>query len=160
MFDPATQAQAQKEGRGINELASEHGQQHAINLMDAVAATKDSLDLFIYSAFSDSKGWSKGKIAYTLHFDVKWAAIEHLKATYTDVWEKTSLLQMVLFMSNWKSFPYASPHKQSDGTFKLRFPMPADFRIPLVDPNADTGVSSFLLYRCINEYTNADRSNG
>lgn len=139
MFDPATHAQAKEQGRPINELATEHEQVHAINLMDAVAATADTLELFIFSAFSDSKGWSKGKITYNLHFDVKWAAIEHLKASYPHVWEKTSLLQLVIFLSNWKAFPYARPQKQSDGTFLFRFPFPADFKIPMVDPNADTG---------------------
>ena len=55
LFDPKTNALAKEQGRGANEIAAEHEQVHGKNLMDAVASSADSLDRFIFSAFSDSK---------------------------------------------------------------------------------------------------------
>jgi hypothetical protein len=143
--DPQLIARAERESRPINELATERESEQAKRMIDAAAANVDSLDLFILSTLSDAKGLSKGKIQYNLHFDSKWTAVEYLKDRYPALWAKTSLLQLGIFMSNWK-VPFYAPQKQQDGTFKLMLPMSGSKRFPVVDPNADTGELSHIYH--------------
>ncbi|KAG4434409.1 hypothetical protein IFR05_010105 [Cadophora sp. M221] len=118
LLDPKMAAKSQEQGRPINELATEREFEQAKSLIDAVATNTSTLELFVLSTLSDTKGLSKGKIQYNLHFDCKWAAVEYLKEKYPELWKKTSLLQLGIFASNWK-IPYNTPRKQEDGTYKL-----------------------------------------
>jgi hypothetical protein len=136
--DPQMIAEAQAQGRAINELATEREFAQAKTLIDAVAANISTVELFILSTLSDAKGLSQGKIQYNLHFDCKWAAVEYLKERYPELWKKTSLLQLGIFASNWK-MPYYTPRKQEDGEYKLRLPMDGGKKFPIIDTNADTG---------------------
>ncbi|KAH7073089.1 hypothetical protein BKA63DRAFT_446388 [Paraphoma chrysanthemicola] len=124
--------------RPVNELATEREFEQAKRLIDAAAANISTLDRFILSTLSDCKGLSGGKVQYNLHFDCKWAAVEYLQERYPELWEKTSLLQMGIFASNWK-IPYYTPKKQA-GKFKVSLPMSGGKKFPIVDPNSDTGV--------------------
>lgn len=144
--DPELIARTERESRPINELATERELEQAKKLIDAVAANFDLLDRFVLSTLSDAKGLSKGKIQYNLHFDSKWAAVEYLRDRYPALWAKTSLLQLGIFMSNWK-VPFYAPRKQQDGMFKLMLPMSGSREFPIVDPNADTGELLYLIIR-------------
>ncbi|KAM0123685.1 hypothetical protein ACHAP3_010940 [Botrytis cinerea] len=137
--DPKIVAKAQEQGRPINELATEREFEQAKSLIDAAAANIFTIDLFVLSTLSNTKGLSKDKIQYNLHFDCKWAAVEHLKEKSSELWKKTSLLQLGIFASNWK-ISYYTPKKQDDGTFKLYLPMDGERKFPIIDPNADTGM--------------------
>ena len=90
--DPKVIAKAQAQNRPVNELATERELEQAKRLVDAAAANVCSLDCFVLSTLSDTKGLSRGKIQYNLHFDCKWAAVEYLKKNYPQLWKKTSLL--------------------------------------------------------------------
>jgi hypothetical protein len=116
--------------------------QQGKNLVDAAAATS-SLTRFILSTVNSSKKLSNGKITWNYHFDSKWEAVEYCKATYPDLWKKTSLLQLGAFASNWKSGQV--PKKGEDGRYKFQVAMGGDSKVPMVDPNRDTG-KSFLTY--------------
>ncbi|KAL5323836.1 hypothetical protein ACEPPN_008378 [Leptodophora sp. 'Broadleaf-Isolate-01'] len=92
LLDPKMIAKAQEQRRSVNELATEHEFKQAKSLIDAVAANISTIDLFVLSTLSDTKGLSHGKIQYNLHFDCKWAAVEYLKENSLELWKKTSLL--------------------------------------------------------------------
>lgn len=114
--------------------------QQGKNIVDAAAATVDTLDRFVLCTLNSSKELSNGKITFNLHFDSKWEAVEYCKRTYPELWAKTSLLQLGVFVTNWKSGQMV-PKKQEDGTYKMSLPMSGDAKFPIVDPNADTGES-------------------
>ncbi|KAF2112574.1 hypothetical protein BDV96DRAFT_601973 [Lophiotrema nucula] len=135
--NPSVQEQAQKEGRTANELAYDRELQQVKNLVDAVAADTSALDLFVLSTLSDTKKWSKGKITWNYHFDAKAHGVDYLKEKYPALDKKTSLLQLGAFMSNWKQGQ--APKKQEDGSYVMMQPMSGTSKIPMVDPNADTG---------------------
>lgn len=136
--DPKAQEEAKSRGITVNEIAFEREVQQGKNIVDAAAATVDSLDAFVLCTLTDSSVISKGKYTFNLHFDSKWKAVEYLKEKYPELWKKTRLLQLGFFASNWKQ-GQAVPAKQDDGTFKLQMPMGGERKIPVVDPNADTG---------------------
>jgi hypothetical protein len=138
-MDPRTHQRAVKEARTPNEVAFDLEVAQGKKMIDAVATTTSTLSHFILSTLSDTKGWSKGTITFNLHFDAKWAQVEYLKSTYPELWKKTSLLQLGVFASNWKTPGAHAPVKQSDGSFKLRMAMSGDTKFPMVDANADTG---------------------
>jgi len=136
---PANHALAAKEGRTVNEVAYDIEVQQGKNIVDAAAATVNTLDRFVLSTLSHTAKWSKGTITFNLHFDAKWMAVDYLRATYPELAKKTSFLQVGLFATNWKSGPTMAPQKKGDGTYFLRIPMNGDAPIPMVDPRADTG---------------------
>jgi hypothetical protein len=71
------------------------------NIADAVAAVH-TLELFIWSTLSHASRWSKGKYTGVYHFDSKAAVVEYINEKYPKVTKKMSLLQMGLFITNWK----------------------------------------------------------
>jgi hypothetical protein len=151
--DPTAHADAQSRSVTINEIAYEREVQQGKNLVDAAAATP-SLSRFILSTLNSSKKMSKGKITWNLHFDSKWEAVEYCKATYPDLWKKTSLLQLGAFASNWKSGQV--PKKGENGRYTFQVAMSGDKEVPLVDPNRDTGKSlpSYLPFILPNHIAN------
>jgi NmrA-like family protein len=75
--------------------------QQGKNIVDAVA-TVENLELFIWSTLSHSTKWSKGKYTGIYHFDSKAVVVDYLNETYPEVAEKLSLIQLGLFITNWK----------------------------------------------------------
>lgn len=71
------------------------------NIVDAVAAV-ETLELFVWSTLSHASKWSKGKYTGVYHFDSKAVVVDYLDEKYPEVAKKTSLLQMGLFITNWK----------------------------------------------------------
>ncbi|KAM5347339.1 hypothetical protein ACJ41O_010344 [Fusarium nematophilum] len=139
LSDPKIQERAQSTGRPANVVAYDVEVQHGRNIVDAANATLDTLERFILSTLSPTKKLSKGKYTHNFHFDAKWEAVEYLKATYPALAEKTSYLQVALYLTNWKTNNLGAPAKQPDGTFVLSIPGKPDAPVAQVDPGRDTG---------------------
>lgn len=90
-----------KPGQTLREWAFETEVQQGKNVADAVA-TVDGLELFIWSSLSHSKKWSNGKYAGVYHFDSKATVVDYINEQLPELAKKTSLLQMGLFITNWK----------------------------------------------------------
>lgn len=71
------------------------------NISDA-AASIDTLELFIWSSLSDATKWSGGKYKGVYHFDSKAHVVEYIHKTYPELSKKLSLIQLGLFITNWK----------------------------------------------------------
>jgi hypothetical protein len=136
--DPNTHQLAAEQKRTPNEVAYDREVAQGKVIVDAAAANIATLDRFVLSTLSEARKWSNGTILWNKHFDAKAEAVNYLKATYPELWAKTSLLQLGYFASNWKSFS-GTPTKQEDGTFKVSLPLSGDRKLPIVDPNTDTG---------------------
>lgn len=89
-------------GQTLREWAYELEVQQGKNVVDAAASAVNTLKLFIWSTLSNASKWSKGKYTGVYHFDSKAKVVDYLKETYPTLKEKTSLLQMGLFITNWK----------------------------------------------------------
>lgn len=76
--------------------------QQGKNIVDAVAAVGESLELFVWSTLSHARKWSKGQYKGVYHFDSKAVVADFLGETYPELKKKTSLLQLGLFITNWK----------------------------------------------------------
>ena len=115
--------------------------QLAKGIIDAAAATIDTLDRFVLSTLSEARKWSNGTIKWVLHFDAKAEAVDYLRSTYPDLLAKTSFLHMGYYATNWKAFN-GMLKKQDDGSFVVSAPMSGDKKIPMGDAAADTGTYS------------------
>ena len=137
MSDPATHKLAAEQKRTPNEVAFDREVSQVKNIINAAAATVETLDRFVLSTLSDTRKWSNGTLKHNYHFDAKAEGLDYLKATYPELMEKTSLLMLGYYANNWKSSP---PRKQEDGSFVLNLPIRGDSKIPIVDAAADTGI--------------------
>ncbi|KAK1447913.1 hypothetical protein CMEL01_09752 [Colletotrichum melonis] len=97
-----------KPGQSILEWAYELEVQQGKNLVEAVAKL-DSLQLFIWSTLSATRKWSGGKFQNVYHFDSKAAVADYVRIHFSDLYKKTSMLQLGLFMTNWKFGPVNIP---------------------------------------------------
>ncbi|KAM0431588.1 hypothetical protein ACHAQK_010213 [Fusarium lateritium] len=136
--DPDVQKQAQEQGQQVNQRAYDVEVQQGRNIVDAANATVGTLDRFVLSTLSPTKKWSKGKYTHNYHFDAKWEAVEYSKATYSELAEKTSYLQVALYLTNWKG-DLGKPSKQPDGSYLLAVPSDGDGKVAFVDAGHDTG---------------------
>jgi len=92
--------------------------------------------LFIWSTLSHTKKWSKGKYTGVYHFDSKAAVVDYINEQIPELAKKMSLLQMGLFLTNWKWGQAAVPwEKRPDGSFVLKIPGSGNVPIPLVVPS-------------------------
>ncbi|PNP47845.1 hypothetical protein TGAMA5MH_00897 [Trichoderma gamsii] len=122
-------------GQSLREWCYETELRHGKNIADAVA-TVDTLDLFIWSSLSDAKKWSGGKYTGVYHFDAKAHVVDYIHNEYPTLAKKMSILQMGLFITNWKWGQAAVPwEKRSDGSMVLRVPGSGDVPVPLVVPS-------------------------
>lgn len=90
-----------KPGQTVREMAYELELQQGKNIVDAVATVK-GLEKFIWSSLSHARKWSKGKYMGIFHFDSKAHVVEYIKEKYPDLAKKLQILQMGLFITNWK----------------------------------------------------------
>jgi nucleoside-diphosphate-sugar epimerase len=109
--DPELQKTA-KPGQSQNHRTYENELQQGKNIFDAASQT-EGLERLIFSGLSDVVKWSKGKYKQVYHFDSKAHAIEYGKATYPDLWKKTSILQLGFFLLNFLNSPFLIPRKVS-----------------------------------------------
>lgn len=138
LTNPENHKLAAEQGRTPNEVAYDCEVSQGKAIVDAAAATVETLDRFVLSTCSEARKWSNGENKWVLHFDAKAEAVKYLKSTYPELWAKTSLLQLGYYATNWRSF-VGTPKKQDDGSFKVSIPIDGDKKIPIVDPAADTG---------------------
>ena len=71
------------------------------NIADAVA-TVEGLELFVWSSLSAAKRWRKGKYLGVYYFDSKADVVAYIGKSLPALAAKMSILQMGLFLTNWK----------------------------------------------------------
>ncbi|KAK5052740.1 hypothetical protein LTR84_002606 [Exophiala bonariae] len=136
-----------KPGQGQNERTYEHELQHGKNVFDAASQTA-GLERLIFSHLSDATKWSKGKYKQIYHFDSKAHAVEYAKAKYPDLWEKTSLLTLGYFLSNFLDSPFLIPRKDETGTYVVATKFETDVKFPHVAAEEDSGPFTKALLAC------------
>ncbi|KFA76231.1 hypothetical protein S40288_10300 [Stachybotrys chartarum IBT 40288] len=135
--DPANQGK-NKPGQPLNVWAAEHETRQLKNVIDAVAKVP-TLERFVLSSLSNSTKWSKGKYTRVYHFDSKAKAEDYGKATYPDLWRKTSVFQAGIFLSNFISNYFFKATKNEEGTVQFKGNLVADVKFPFIAPEEDTG---------------------
>lgn len=105
-----------KPGQAQNVRTYENEVQQGKNVFDAASQT-EGLERMIFSSLPDAAKWSKGKYKHVYHFDSKAHAVDYAKATYPDLWKKTSLLTLGYFLSNFFTSPLLTPKKVGDRSF-------------------------------------------
>ena len=90
-----------KPGQSINEYCYNLELQQGKNVADA-ATTVENLDRFILSAVGDVKKLSKGKYTEVYHFDSKAQIVEYVRSKHPSLAVKMSVVQIGVYMSNWK----------------------------------------------------------
>lgn len=118
-FDPSNKDKP-KPGQSLNVWAYLHETQQLKNTIDA-AAKVPTLERFIFSSLSNVSKWSKGKYTHVYHFQSKADAEDYGKATYPELWAKTSVIQAGLFLSNYKLNGNSQLTKVSSTTYKNIF---------------------------------------
>ena len=98
--DPSSKEKL-KPGQSINEYCYELEVQQGKKIAQA-AATVEGLERFIFSSLSKSKYWSKGKYTGVYHFDSKADVVDYIKQELPKLAEKMSVVQIGMFMTNWK----------------------------------------------------------
>ncbi|KFY46697.1 hypothetical protein V494_00361 [Pseudogymnoascus sp. VKM F-4513 (FW-928)] len=122
-------------GQTLREWCYEKELQQGKNIADAVASV-DNLDLFIWSSLSAAKKWSGEKYTGVFHFDSKADVVEYINSVRPQLVKKMSILQMGLYVTNWKWGQASVPwEKRADGSMVLRIPGNDDVPIPLVVPS-------------------------
>lgn len=138
-WNPENHKRAAEIGKTINQVCYDMEVRQGKNIIDAAYSTINTLDLLVLSTIGSSTKWSGGKITTNYHFDAKWEAVEYTKATYPDLYKKTSLLQLALYLTNWRNGGVTQPQKQADGTYIVKLPVRPDSKIPMVEPRVDCG---------------------
>ena len=85
--------------------------QQGKNIADAVATVK-GLERFVWSSLSNASKWSGGKYTGVYHFDSKAHVVDYINSQHPKLAEKMSILQMGLFVTNWKWGEVAVPWKK------------------------------------------------
>ena len=138
-FDPANQAAAKAQGIIINEWAYHHEKKLMLNIM-AAASRVPTLERNIVSSLSGSKTFSKGKYTWIYHFDSKYDATVEGRALYPELWAKTSIVLLGVYLDNHVNFPFMRPTRQADGVYEIAFNGDPDLKVvPYVAPREDTG---------------------
>ncbi|RYO84003.1 hypothetical protein DL766_001869 [Monosporascus sp. MC13-8B] len=128
--DPANKDKA-KPGQPLNAWAGEYETQQLKNVIDA-AAKVPTLERFILSSLSNATKWSKGKYTHVYHFDSKANAEDYGREKYPDLWEKTSIFQAGLFLSNYVTNPSIQP-------IKFIGNLEPDVKVPFIAAEEDSG---------------------
>lgn len=76
--------------------------QQGKNIIDALSKVT-TLELFIWSSLSAATKHSGGKYRKVWHFESKAQVVEYVHEKYPRLAEKMSILQMGLFVDNWKN---------------------------------------------------------
>ena len=88
-------------GQTIRQWCYELEYNQGKNIADAVA-TVDGLELFVWSSLSAAKKWSNGKYTGVYHFDSKADVVEYIHDKLPALAKKMTILQMGLFINNWR----------------------------------------------------------
>ncbi|KIW74229.1 hypothetical protein Z517_12169 [Fonsecaea pedrosoi CBS 271.37] len=137
-YDPATTPKATATGLPKNVWVGQKEEQQGKNVFDAAAQTQ-GLQRLIFSGLSNATKWSRGKYTHVYHFDSKARAAEYGQATYPDLWQKTSIIQVGFYLSNVLTYPFMRPQKDADGVYTFSYTGPTDGKLPLIAADEDTG---------------------
>ncbi|RDW82384.1 hypothetical protein BP6252_03496 [Coleophoma cylindrospora] len=141
-FRPDARAKAQELGVDCRRYAYDVELQQGKNIVDAAAATVDSLadNGFVASTLSHAGKCSKGAFKELYHFDSKADVFPYyVEEKYPELAKKMSYVQTGYFTSSYKLAPEAYLGKQPDGSFQMSFPTSATKPIPHLAVNEDTG---------------------
>jgi hypothetical protein len=95
-------------GQTIREWCYELEYSQGKNIADAVGTVK-GLELFVWSSLSSARKWSNGKYRGVYHFDSKADVVEYIQKQLPALAKKLSILQMGLFINNWRWGQVAVP---------------------------------------------------
>jgi hypothetical protein len=99
-----------KEGQTMLEWAHDYELQQGKNVFAAAAQTQ-GLERLVFSALSYATKWSGGKYKHVYHFDAEGRAVEYGQLHYPDVMERTSVIQLGIYLSNMLLMPQYQPKK-------------------------------------------------
>ena len=99
-----------KPGQTLVEYAFEEELNQGRNVFDA-AATVTTLERIVFSSLPNVRKLSKGKYSKAYHFDSKALALDYAKEHHLSVWQKTSVLQMGFYLTNFFRHPWMIPKK-------------------------------------------------
>lgn len=71
------------------------------NIIDAANHALGTLQLLIFSALSAAKKLSAQTYQHIYHFDAKAELVDLIESNYPELAEKTAVLQLGMFASNW-----------------------------------------------------------
>jgi nucleoside-diphosphate-sugar epimerase len=98
--DPTHREMAEASGQSLGLLSRENDTQQNKNIMDA-AAKVHTLERFVFSSMANVKRLSEGKYAHCYHMDGKALAEEYGRATHPELWEKTSVVYVGMYLENY-----------------------------------------------------------
>lgn len=98
-FNPAIRERASATGQSAMVFSKGIETQQNKNIIDAAAKIK-TLDRLVYSSLPYTNKLSGGKYSHVHHFDGKAIAEEYGKATYPDLWAKTTVLYAGYYLEN------------------------------------------------------------
>ena len=75
------------------------------------AAKVEGLERLIFSGIADVAEASGGKYTEVWHSDSKTHAEIYGRETYPELWEKTNIIQVGYYLSNWRMIPAMMPKK-------------------------------------------------
>ncbi|KAF4973794.1 hypothetical protein FSARC_20 [Fusarium sarcochroum] len=114
-------------------------ERHGLNV--ALAASKvPSLQHLIWSTLPDAFSITDQKI-HVPHFQSKQAAESYIKATGSNLFDKTTFLRVGLYGSNLAMNPYRPFYSEATKKYVIRLPCSADVRFPFAgDENVNVGL--------------------
>ena len=135
-LDPATPAEAAKERKTSSELAFDLEVSHGTNIAQAASGVA-TLERLVYSALGPMTKASNAKYPHSYHWDSKAAIVEYIETQQPALAAKMSVIYLGAYVTN----PLLQP-RWDDQARKYTFalPMTKEARMPIVDPQASTGV--------------------
>lgn len=97
MFDASNDTKVQPGSTKI-QLTYETELQRGKNVFDAAAKT-EGLERLVFSMLAGPKKWTGGKFQHVYHCDAKQEGADYGKVMYPEVWKKTSLIQVGVYLS-------------------------------------------------------------
>ncbi|KAF3403391.1 NmrA-like family domain-containing protein 1 [Talaromyces pinophilus] len=100
MLNPSLREKAAAAGISTGFYIRDYEAQQNRNIIDA-AAKLSTLERFIYSSLPYANKLSDGKYEHVYYYDSKAAAEEYGRATYPELWEKTSVFYAGFYLENY-----------------------------------------------------------
>lgn len=110
--DTSNREHAEKKNQFFPEWVHDKEVRQGKNIFEA-AAQVPSLERLVFSGLSNASKWSGGKYKNVLHFDSKAFASEWAQEQLPEVWAKTSVLQVGMYLENFMLQPMLKPQKVS-----------------------------------------------
>lgn len=136
-FDPSSKGKL-KPGQALQDWCFETEVQHGRNIIDA-ASQVPTLKRLIFSSLANVTKWSGGRYKHVPHFDSKAIAADYGQKQHPELWSKTSIIQVGMYLTNFLGAPWLKPHTSNDGTYIFNCPTPLKEPIPFVAAEKDTG---------------------